>query len=119
FLPRNLARPARIFLGDGGSMPVGFVIAAGAIAATDANSLHAAALLGGAMLAGLPILDTALVTISRRRAGVTLLTGGRDHLTHRLLTRLGTPRRVALALAIAQALLSAAALAGDQAGPVT
>src|SRR4029077_16273049 len=27
FLPRNLAVPARIFLGDGGSMPIGFVVA--------------------------------------------------------------------------------------------
>src|SRR5919199_1827079 len=28
FLPHNLASPARIFLGDGGSMPVGFAVAA-------------------------------------------------------------------------------------------
>ncbi len=27
FLPRNLSRPARIFLGDGGSMPMGFAVA--------------------------------------------------------------------------------------------
>ena len=36
------------------------------------------------LLAGVPVLDTALVAISRRRAGVSILTGGRDHLTHRL-----------------------------------
>src|SRR4051812_42117760 len=28
FLPHNLARPARIFLGDGGSLPIGFLVAA-------------------------------------------------------------------------------------------
>ena len=38
----------------------------------------------GVLLAGLPVLDTTLVSVSRRRAGVSLLTGGRDHLTHRL-----------------------------------
>ena len=27
FLPFNLSRPARVFLGDGGSMPIGFVVA--------------------------------------------------------------------------------------------
>ena len=57
--------------------------------------------LAAVILAGLPVLDTALVMVSRRRAGMPLLTGGRDHLTHRLVTRLGSPRAVALALGVA------------------
>ena len=43
--------------------------------------------------------------VSRIRRGVRVFTGGRDHLTHRLLELLGTPQRVALALAGAQAAL--------------
>ena len=44
---------------------------------------------------------------SRLRRGAGLFTGGRDHLTHRLLGILGTPQNVALALAGAQAALCA------------
>ncbi|HEV2777073.1 MAG TPA: MraY family glycosyltransferase, partial [Solirubrobacteraceae bacterium] len=85
FLRFNLARPARIFLGDGGSMSIGFSVAALAIAAPPVADLHASAVLAAALLVGLVILDTTLVVISRRRRGVSLMTGGRDHLTHRLL----------------------------------
>ena len=47
--------------------------------------------------------------LSRRRRGVGILTGGRDHSTHRLLRPLGTPRRVAVVLALAQGALGALA----------
>jgi UDP-GlcNAc:undecaprenyl-phosphate GlcNAc-1-phosphate transferase len=111
FLIYNLSRPSRIFLGDGGSMPVGFVIAAVLMAVSrNVGGLGAAAVVAVAPIVGLPILDTTLVMVSRTRRGVALLSGGRDHLTHRLLGRLGTPLRVALALGIAQAALCAVGL---------
>ena len=104
FLPFNLAPPsARIFLGDGGSMPLGFLNAV-LIANLPWGGSHVwVAVAVGVVLVGLPALDTALVMISRRRRRVSLLTGGRDHLTHRVLAHLGSPRLVALALAVAQA----------------
>jgi UDP-GlcNAc:undecaprenyl-phosphate GlcNAc-1-phosphate transferase len=100
FLRLNLTSPrARIFLGDGGSLAIGFGLAAAAMALPGQEpGLPILAL----ALVGVPVLDTALVTVSRLRRGVTLLTGGRDHVTHRLLTRLGSPRRVALVLAAVQ-----------------
>jgi UDP-GlcNAc:undecaprenyl-phosphate/decaprenyl-phosphate GlcNAc-1-phosphate transferase len=104
FLPFNLARPSRIFLGDGGSMPVGLVVAA-VIMSSPESSLGWAGLLVAAPLAGLPILDTTLVVISRYRRGVAILSGGRDHLTHRLLAPLGSVRAVVIALALAQGFL--------------
>jgi UDP-GlcNAc:undecaprenyl-phosphate GlcNAc-1-phosphate transferase len=110
FLRYNLARPARIFLGDGGSMPIGFIVAATACAAPSVTDLGAGAVLAAALLVGLVILDTTLVVISRRRRGVTLLTGGRDHLTHRLLGVLGSAQRVAGALVAVQLSLCAIAL---------
>ena len=94
FLPYNLAGPARIFLGDGGSLPIGFVVAATIMALPDEGGGWTP-ILAAVILAGLPVLDTTLVMISRRRAGIPLLTAGRDHLTHRLVTRLGSPRAVA------------------------
>ena len=106
FLVHNLRRPARIFLGDGGSMAIGFLLAAILMAVSrDANGLGAAAVVAAAPLVGLPVLDTTLVMISRSRRGMPLFTGGRDHLTHRLLRVADTPQRVAMMLAAGQAAL--------------
>jgi UDP-GlcNAc:undecaprenyl-phosphate GlcNAc-1-phosphate transferase len=116
FLPYNLARPARIFLGDGGSLLIGFVIAASLMAMPDAEDVGLSFVLAAALLAGLPVLDTTLVLVSRRRAGIPLLTGGRDHLTHRLFTRLGSPRTVAVTLACTQAVLGAIAIGVTELG---
>ncbi len=111
FLPYNLARPAaRIFLGDGGSMAIGVTLAALMM------SLPGTAGFGWGLtpvvlvLVGLPAFDTALVIVSRLRRGMNVWSGGRDHLTHRLLLRLDSPRGVAVALALGQASLSALAL---------
>jgi UDP-GlcNAc:undecaprenyl-phosphate GlcNAc-1-phosphate transferase len=67
FLPYNITSPARIYLGDGGTMPLGFSLAALIMAVTADDHLHLAAPLAGALLAGVPILNTTLVTVSRRR----------------------------------------------------
>lgn len=108
FLVFNLARPARIFLGDGGSLPIGFLIAALAMLA--AAGLGGDAVLIAVPLAGVAIFDTTLVVLSRRRRGAPVLTGGRDHMTHRMLAVLSDPRRVALFLGATQALLCALTL---------
>jgi UDP-GlcNAc:undecaprenyl-phosphate/decaprenyl-phosphate GlcNAc-1-phosphate transferase len=118
FLRYNLARPARIFLGDGGSLPIGFLVAAGAMIAVQGPALRASAVLFGALLVGLAIFDTTLVVFSRQRAGVPLVTAGRDHLTHRLVSRLGSPRRVAVILGLMQAWLCGAAIVGAEAGSI-
>ena len=114
FLHWNLAGPARIFLGDGGSRPVGLLIAGLAIAAGRHTPVGHAQVLAGALMVGVVILDTALVTVSRTRRGVTLVTGGRDHLSHRLLPALRSPREVAAALALTQTALCLLAIVGDR-----
>jgi UDP-GlcNAc:undecaprenyl-phosphate/decaprenyl-phosphate GlcNAc-1-phosphate transferase len=116
FLPRNLSLPARIFLGDGGSMPVGFVVAvlvtgAATNAAPGWQSLPVALL-----LVGLPVLDTTLVIVSRRRRGVPVLAGGKDHLTHRTHRFLPGTRAVALGLGGVQAMVSVVAVLATQGG---
>jgi UDP-GlcNAc:undecaprenyl-phosphate/decaprenyl-phosphate GlcNAc-1-phosphate transferase len=116
FLPRNLARPARIFMGDGGSLLLGLLVARVTMAAVTPSYLGPSGVIVAAMLAGMVILDTTLVVISRRRAGRAVLTGGRDHLTHRLGHLLGEPRTVALALAGTQLLVCSVTIAAAQAG---
>lgn len=109
FLPFNLSSPgARIFLGDGGSMPIGFVVAATIMAVPGTEGLGWAFVPVAVVLVGLPALDTALVVVSRLRRGAGVFVGGRDHLTHRLRAKLGSARRVALVLATSQAVLTAA-----------
>jgi UDP-GlcNAc:undecaprenyl-phosphate GlcNAc-1-phosphate transferase len=118
FLPHNLARPSRIFLGDGGSMPIGFALAALVMAGAADAAPAWQALAIGMLLVGVLALDTALVIISRRRRGISVLTGGRDHLTHRTRRRLRTAQAVAVALGSAQALLAAMALAAGRESPI-
>jgi UDP-GlcNAc:undecaprenyl-phosphate/decaprenyl-phosphate GlcNAc-1-phosphate transferase len=116
FLRYNLARPAKIFLGDGGSMPIGFMIAGAVMAAPGAQHSGWSAILAMTPMVGLPILDTTLVVISRRRGGRPVLSGGRDHLTHRLKAVLGSARAVVIALAAVQAALCTLALGVSQLG---
>jgi UDP-GlcNAc:undecaprenyl-phosphate GlcNAc-1-phosphate transferase len=110
FLRYNLAKPARIFLGDGGSMPIGLLVACSVMAVPD-GALDWTLLFATAPLVGLPILDTALVMLSRARRGMPLLSGARDHLTHRLLAMVGSERTVALILGAAQTALCGLSIA--------
>lgn len=116
FLPHNLASPARIFLGDGGSMPIGFAVASLVMMGASGAVREWQALTIGVMLVGIPVLDTTLVVVSRRRRGIPILTGGRDHLTHRARRRLRTARAVAVTLGSMQAMLAALAIVAVQDG---
>lgn len=102
FLPRNLAKPSRIFMGDGGSLTLGLLVAGLTMSAVTRAYFGPSGVVIGALLVGLVIFDTTLVTISRTRAGRSVLSGGRDHTTHRLRGWLGSPRYVAITLATAQ-----------------
>jgi UDP-GlcNAc:undecaprenyl-phosphate GlcNAc-1-phosphate transferase len=117
FLPYNLTSPARIFLGDGGSMPIGFAAAVLVMAGTSDALPAPQAIPVAVVLVGVAVLDTALVIVSRRRRRVSILTGGHDHLTYRVRDRLGTPRRVAVTLGGAQALLAILAIGATQGSP--
>lgn len=121
FLPYNLpaGAPARIFLGDGGSMPIGFIVAAIAMNIPVEAGIGWPVLLIGALLLAIPVLDTLLVVVSRTRRRVALVTAGRDHLTHRLAARLGSPRVVAATLALTQAAVSATAIVAGRSGRTT
>lgn len=116
FLPRNLATPSRIFMGDGGSLLLGLLVARVTMGAVQRDYLGPSGVVVAAFLVGLVIFDTTLVVVSRSRGGRPVLSGGRDHLTHRLARRLGPPRNVALALAATQLVVSAVTISLAQAG---
>ena len=110
FLKYNLTSPARIFFGDGGSMPLGFVLAAAVMSLPELSDGGVSTLIPAVLLVGLAIFDTTLVIVSRSRRRVRVYSGGRDHMTHRLLPLLRSPRAVAAVLALAQASLCALAV---------
>jgi UDP-GlcNAc:undecaprenyl-phosphate GlcNAc-1-phosphate transferase len=108
FLPFNL-RPgdrARVFMGDGGSQLLGFLLAALGLAAswTTAGTTVATMLLPLLVLA-IPILDTTLVTVRRLAERRPVTQGGKDHTSHRLVYYgLSETKAVALLALIAVAL---------------
>jgi len=95
FLVHNFY-PARVFMGDSGALTLGFVLAGLALMGSRglASDLFFALLVPLTIL-GLPIFDTALVTIARRLHGRPIVHGGRDHLSHRLVA-LGLSERGAV-----------------------
>lgn len=95
FLRYNL-NPATIFMGDTGSLFLGFLLAAIGIKLRFPNNVPWITWLVPVCVLALPIFDTTLVTISRLRRGANPLTaGGKDHLSHRLVA-LGLTRREAV-----------------------
>ncbi|MGH2957376.1 MAG: MraY family glycosyltransferase [Solirubrobacterales bacterium] len=113
FLPFNVSRPPSIFLGDGGSVSIGLVLAF-ATMAIEPGQLGWVSLLASVPLVGVLIFDTTLVVVSRYKRRLPILQGGRDHVTHRLLTGVGSPQKVCLVLGLTQALLSGLAIALHQ-----
>ncbi|RJS17350.1 undecaprenyl/decaprenyl-phosphate alpha-N-acetylglucosaminyl 1-phosphate transferase [Corallococcus sp. H22C18031201] len=79
--------PASIFMGDTGSMFLGFVLAAVSIK-TCTKSGTAVAMLVPIMSLGLPIMDTLLAMIRRSLLGRPLFSADKEHIHHRLMSRL-------------------------------
>jgi UDP-GlcNAc:undecaprenyl-phosphate GlcNAc-1-phosphate transferase len=95
FLVYNF-NPASIFMGDAGSLFLGFVLAAVGIKLRFPDGLQIVTWMVPVLILGLPLFDTTLVVISRLRRGFNpLTTPGRDHVSHRLVA-MGYTRREAV-----------------------
>jgi UDP-GlcNAc:undecaprenyl-phosphate GlcNAc-1-phosphate transferase len=97
--------PARIFMGNSGSLFLGFALAALAIARTPRASNVFAVMGVPTLLLLLPIVDTSLVTITRLLRGQSPVQGGSDHTSHRLVA-FGLSERQAVLVLYAIALAS-------------
>ncbi|GAB4119861.1 MAG: hypothetical protein Kow001_19170 [Acidobacteriota bacterium] len=100
---------ARIYLGDSGSHLVGFSLAALPLFGIPLERIWIPV-----MVLAVPIVDTAYVTITRWRRGVSPFQGGKDHLSHRLLRR-GWPGWLVWSAAAGLTLVMAGAAAGVEA----
>jgi UDP-GlcNAc:undecaprenyl-phosphate GlcNAc-1-phosphate transferase len=94
FLRYNF-KPARIFMGDAGSLFLGFLLAVLGIEIRFPANTNAVTWMVPVFLFAVPIFDMTLVVFSRLRRGVSPGTAGKDHTSHRLV-RLGFSQREAV-----------------------
>lgn len=88
--------PASIFMGDSGSLFIGFLLATIGIKLRFPSNVAFVTWMVPVVVLGLPLFDTTLVIISRLRRGLNpLTTPGKDHVSHRLV-RLGASQREAV-----------------------
>ena len=126
FMPFNW-NPSRMFMGDGGALLVGLLMAASAVAVTgevDPSTIPSSAFLPAfipivipfAVLI-VPLLDFTLAVVRRMGAGKSPFTADRKHLHHRLLDMGHTQRRAVLVFYAWTAVVSVGALLGFIAQP--
>jgi len=94
FLAYNFS-PARIFMGDCGSLPLGYLLAALGLGVQQGGTAKIPALVPVAVLA-VPLFDTLFVSATRLRRGQSVAKGGTDHTMHRLARQGWSERQVAL-----------------------
>jgi UDP-GlcNAc:undecaprenyl-phosphate GlcNAc-1-phosphate transferase len=109
FLRHNFY-PARIFMGDSGSMLLGFTLAAVAIQGT-LKTAATVALFFPLFVLALPMLDTSFVVARRLRHGERVFAPDQSHLHHRFLRRGFSQRRTVTYMWVWCAILAGAALA--------
>ena len=114
FLLHNFP-PARVFMGDAGSLVLGYLLAAAALLHTASGAANVSlAVLAPLAVLALPLFDTALVTTSRRLVGRPISQGGRDHTSHRLAALGLSDRGVVLLLYAVAAVLAGSALLAEE-----
>ncbi len=111
FLVFNLP-PARVFLGDSGSLTVGLLLGAATLWSSRgawSSGETLARWLPGACTLALPIADTGRVALRRWRGGRRIFQGDREHIHHRMRDLTGSSWKVLLLLSVFNAAVAAAA----------
>jgi UDP-GlcNAc:undecaprenyl-phosphate GlcNAc-1-phosphate transferase len=96
FLVHNFP-PARIFMGDSGSLFLGFVFAVVIMGFSGVEGRHGLSMIGVLML-GVPMIDGVSAVLRRLLNRTSIMQGDRDHLHYKLLLRNGSRRKVALTI---------------------
>ncbi len=98
FLYYNFS-PAMLFMGDAGSLLLGFVLAVLGMKLEFVGRPLTVTWMIPIVILGLPIFDTTLVVLSRIRRHMPIYQGGKDHTSHRLVSVLGMiPARAVMTL---------------------
>ena len=95
--------PAKIFMGDTGSLLVGFLLACFSVLTAQRISSTISILFVPALVFFLPIFDMALVSVTRRINGRAISAGAKDHTSHRLVLLGLSDRKAVLTLYVVAA----------------
>ncbi len=85
FLPYNFSERRKIFMGDAGSLSLGFLMAALSLG-TSYTQVNEVGLFAPLLILGVPLYDTAFVSILRIKQGKSPFLGSKDHLALKLRT---------------------------------
>ena len=103
--------PAKIYMGDAGALFLGIIISVLTIRLNPGIVPSYKSFAIPCILMAIPILDTTVAVCSRIYRGISPFTGGRDHLSHRLMRRGVSRRTTAFTLWGLAAIFSGLALA--------
>lgn len=103
--------PARIFMGDSGSLSLGFLLGGSSLLQLTHVSGVPALVFAPALVLAVPVFDTFFVSVTRRLRGQAVSQGGTDHSSHRLV-RLGLSERRAVLLLYGLSIVSGAVALG-------
>jgi len=108
FLPWNLSKPHKVFMGDCGALTLGFLLAGLSVGA-HYSEVNDKGMFAPLLILAVPIFDTLFVSVLRLNQGKSPFLGSKDHFALRL-ERLGlTRRQVVLVAAAAAAVLGGCA----------
>jgi len=102
--------PAKIYMGDAGALFLGVLVGILTIRLNPGISPQINSIAILPMLLAVPILDTCVAVLSRLRRGISPFTGGKDHLSHRLMRKGLSKRNTSYCLWAMQASFVAIAL---------
>jgi UDP-GlcNAc:undecaprenyl-phosphate GlcNAc-1-phosphate transferase len=102
--------PAKIYMGDAGALFLGVLVGVLTIRLNPGISPQFNSMAILPILLAVPILDTCIAVFSRLRRGISPFTGGKDHLSHRLMRKGLSKRNTAYCLWVMQASFVAIAL---------
>ncbi|MFZ1133858.1 MAG: hypothetical protein WAN69_02855 [Candidatus Korobacteraceae bacterium] len=91
-------KPAKIFMGDTGSLAIGYYLACASVLATEHISTVSSILFVPVLVLFIPVFDTVLVSVTRRLSGRAISAGARDHTSHRLVLMGVSERKAVLVL---------------------
>jgi UDP-GlcNAc:undecaprenyl-phosphate GlcNAc-1-phosphate transferase len=114
FLVYNF-NPATIFMGDTGSLFLGFMLASVGIKLRFPDNSDVITWMVPVIVLGVPIFDTTLVVFSRIRRGLSPASPGKDHTSHRLVRMGFTQREAVMLLYLISGMLGMVAVFGTQA----
>ncbi|MFC1520794.1 MraY family glycosyltransferase [Elusimicrobiota bacterium] len=105
FLPYNLTNKFKIFMGDGGSLVLGYLLATMSLGCSYTSN-NPYAVFAPLFILAIPIFETFFLIYIRLRQGKSPVKGSKDHVAHRLQTYGFTPRKILFAMASVAIVLS-------------